>query len=274
MEKSTKIYLVIFTVAAILLFSNIYLHVKVNNLHQAIKQKHQPTAVSDPTPHTTPPIEKADTKETVNDAASARIMGCDVSHWDGEIDWTKLKKAGVKFIYQKATQGTEYIDPTFEENWASAKNYGVIRGAYHFYDPKADPEVQAAHFLNVVKFEKGDLLPVLDIEIASGVSPDELSKNIGIWIEKVQAAIGRPPIIYTYRYFWDASINQDFSHCPLWIAEYENNHAPYIPNGWKDWIMWQYSSKGTLPGIPDAVGKVDLDHFKGDLQALKTYQIR
>ena len=203
-----------------------------------------------------------------------KLNGVDLSHWNGEIDWPALKKTNITFIFMKATQGVTYVDHAFERNWITAKNYGFYRGAYHFYTPKDDPTTQAKHFLSVVKPEKGDILPVLDIEIAHGEDPEQLRKDIAIWIDTVKAAIGRYPIIYTDRGFWDQSIDTSFNHCPLWIAEWDNKHAPYLPKGWNKWVFWQYTNAGTLEGIPGAKGKTDLDWFQGDLNRLKSYQIR
>lgn len=259
--KLDKIYLILLGIILLFFISHIYLHVRVHDLEP-------PTASRSPTSHGT------STPAASTSTATHKVKGCDVSHWDGSIDWIELKKSGISFIYIKATQGSEYIDPTFHNNWESAQNYGLIRGAYHFYDPHADPAAQADHFLAVIKPQKGDLLPVLDIEIAKGVDPDQLSEDIGIWISKVKNALGRYPIIYTDGYFWNKSISKDFSQCPLWVAEWDHRKNPLMPHGWKDWVFWQYSATGTLAGIPSAKGKVDLDTFNGDLQALKNYQIR
>ncbi|WP_421897034.1 glycoside hydrolase family 25 protein [Marinoscillum sp.] len=210
--------------------------------------------------------------ESVTLQQAEKTLGCDLSHWDGNVDWHELKDSKVEFVFIKATQGSNYVDPMFEENWETSKNYGFIRGAYHFYQPGEDPKVQAAHFLSVVKHEKGDIVPVLDIEISHGEHPDELTKNISIWIRTVKSAIGRYPIIYTDRAFWNKAIGQDFSYCPLWLAEWEDAHAPYLPNGWKDWAFWQFSESGSVEGV-SVETKVDLSHFNGAKSTLRNYQL-
>lgn len=202
-----------------------------------------------------------------------RTLGCDISHWDGEIDWLDLRKKKIEFVFIKATQGSEDVDPNFEHNWLTSKNFGFIRGAYHFYDPKDDPKAQANHFLTTVKHEKGDILPVLDIEVSHGVNPDSLTKGITVWIETVKDSIGRYPIIYTDDGFWNKTITQNFEYCPLWIAEWEKKDLPTLPKGWKDWAFWQFTNAGTLPGIAGK-NNVDLSHFNGDLSTLKNYQIQ
>lgn len=42
------------------------------------------------------------------------IHGIDISRWQGEIDWTAVKAAGTRFVYMKATEGGDHVDPTFQ----------------------------------------------------------------------------------------------------------------------------------------------------------------
>lgn len=205
--------------------------------------------------------------------ANYPLQGVDLSHWDGTVDWPVLKATGISFVYIKATQGSDYPDPQFAQNWRSAAKEGIIRGAYHFYQPGQDPKAQAEFFLKVANPQKGDLVPVLDIEVAEKRSPEQLAADIKLWLETVRARIGRYPIIYTDRAFWEASIQADFSMYPLWIAEWETNRSPLLPGNWTNWVFWQYSSTATVPGVPSK-NKVDLDCFQGtSLEDLSRYQL-
>jgi lysozyme len=65
-------------------------------------------------------------------AHSMPIQGIDVSYWQGDIDWLKVREAGVHFAFIKATEGGDHLDPKFLENWEGAKRVGIARGAYHF----------------------------------------------------------------------------------------------------------------------------------------------
>ena len=101
--------------------------------------------------------------------AGFHIHGIDVSHYQGNIDWQRLTQTRqsqfpIHFIFMKASEGGDYGDRVFQANFDSAKAYGFIRGAYHFYNPKTDPVRQADFFINSVKLDTGDLPPVLDIE--------------------------------------------------------------------------------------------------------------
>ena len=97
------------------------------------------------------------------------IRGIDISHYQDEIRWDKLRNASmnndpVSFVIIKATEGVSLMDDNFNENFYQAKNNGFIRGAYHFFNPEIDAARQARFFLHQVHLEPGDLPPVLDIE--------------------------------------------------------------------------------------------------------------
>ena len=62
----------------------------------------------------------------------ARVLGVDVSHWDGAINWASVKAAGYDFAWAKATQADYYQDNTFVTNMTNAAAAGVKIGAYHF----------------------------------------------------------------------------------------------------------------------------------------------
>ena len=186
------------------------------------------------------------------------VRGIDISHWDGDIDWAELKKSGITFIYMKATQGLDFVDPKFRENWEEAKRYGFTCGAYHFFDPDEDGDAQAQLFLEQVNFESDDLLPVLDMEVASRLGKDKLIVEMDKWLNKVEGELGRRPMIYTDTPFWNAKVGVDRSVYPLWIADWVESEMPQdLPIGWDEYAYWQYSATGKVRGID--YPHVDLD---------------
>ncbi|WP_279581856.1 GH25 family lysozyme [Fodinicola feengrottensis] len=79
--------------------------------------------------------------------AVAGLPGIDVSSYQGSINWTAVKNAGIKWAYMKATESTTYYDPTFNANYVNAYHAGVIRGAYHFAQPgQSSGATQATYF--------------------------------------------------------------------------------------------------------------------------------
>jgi lysozyme len=197
-------------------------------------------------------------------SSSAQVHGIDVSHFQGTVDWHQVAGTGVAFAFMKATQGITTVDSMFNQNWNAVKSAGLLRGAYHFYQPGDDPVQQAEHFLTVVPHAQGDLPPVLDIETAGSSTPAQIVQGITTWLDTVQQGTGRTPILYTGKSFWNTLGTASFGGYPLWIAEYGVS-TPVLPSGWSRWTFWQYSESGTIAGVS---GQVDLDLFQGSLQAL------
>ncbi|HYG61751.1 MAG TPA: glycoside hydrolase family 25 protein [Thermoanaerobaculia bacterium] len=193
------------------------------------------------------------------------IRGIDVSKYQGTIDWSQVATAGLSFVFMKASEGITSVDPELSANWSGARTAGLLRGAYHFYRPGDDPTQQAEHFLATVQLGPGDLPPVLDVETADGVSADDIVQGVATWLDVVQKATGRTPIIYTSHGFWDSLGSTHLGGYPLWIAEYGVS-SPVVPAGWTRWTFWQYSDSGTVAGIQ---GAVDLDVFQGSLEELR-----
>lgn len=91
------------------------------------------------------------------------IKGIDVAAWEPNINWEKVCAQDIHFVFIKATQA-DFADRLFQSHWTGAKRAGILRGAYHFIDPRLDGRVQAETYLRTVKLESGDLPPVLDLE--------------------------------------------------------------------------------------------------------------
>ena len=207
------------------------------------------------------------------------MTGIDVSHIQGRIEWTAVASAGHTFAYAKATEGLTIADAHFQANWAGMKSANLFRGAYHFFHPNDDAASQANHFLAVLtkangsaKLAPGDLPCALDVEVDGGATPAQLVNSIQTWLDAVQAATGRVPILYTNRGFWDTATagTTQFAQYPLWVAEYEVP-SPKMPSGWNDYTIWQWSQSQKLAEVGGLSVTADADTFNGaiaDLEAL------
>jgi len=202
-------------------------------------------------------------------AANNNVQGIDVSHYQGTVNWAAVKAAGIGFAFAKATDGNTYTDPQFKSNWTGIKAAGMLRGAYHFYESKDDPVTQANNFIAAVgSLAVGDLPPVVDIEVNKGsFGNTTLAANLQIWLNTVEQALGRTPMIYTGPSFWNQNMNNSFSRYALWIAQYGVSH-PTIPNGWGSWTFWQNSEGGHVTGV---TGSVDTDVFAGSMTDLLAF---
>jgi lysozyme len=198
---------------------------------------------------------------------ATRLSGIDVSHYQGVVDWAKIKAANVTFAFAKATEGANNTDAKFAANWVGIRNAGLVRGAYHFFHPSQDPAAQAQHFLQTVQLSPGDLPPVIDVESADGVSNSVIQSGVKTWLDAVAAQTGVKPMIYASPGFWNQHLNDQFGGYPLWVAQYGVN-APRLPKGWTNWTFWQYSQTGRMNGV---LGNVDLDYFEGSLDDLTAF---
>jgi lysozyme len=203
-------------------------------------------------------------------ADPVNAQGIDVSHYQGAVDWNAVRQAGKAFAFAKATDGITYTDPQLAANWAGIKAAGLIRGAYHFFEPNDDAASQAEHFLATVELAPGDLPPVLDVERNTGVTSAQLWEGVAAWLQAVEARTGRLPMIYVAPGFWDGNFpDLSLVRYPLWLADYATQ--PTLPSGWPTWQFWQYSEKGAVEGLH---GQFDLDEFNGTAEELLAFANR
>lgn len=194
------------------------------------------------------------------------VFGIDVSYYQGTIDWDAVAADGVEFAFVRVSDGLGYPDSQFDANWQGAADAGILRGVYQFFRSDEDPVEQANYLLTQMgTLGDGDLPPVIDVESTDGQSASTIASNVQAWIDTVETATGRMPIIYTGSYFWQDNVGSDaFSSYPLWTAHYGVS-CPNIATQWDDWTFWQYSSSGSVAGIS---GNVDTNWFNGSLTDL------
>jgi lysozyme len=208
--------------------------------------------------------------------------GIDISHYQGNIVWKKLNGDSlpnkVFFIVVKATQGKTLVDNMFDKNFKEAKKNGYITGAYHFYSQAVDPESQAENFIQHVPLEKGDLMPVLDIERNClgncATTPDllkpknEVIKDIKTFIKIIEEHYNTKIIIYTGEAFYRDYLQEDFKNQFFWIASYSKKIPKCFSVGKIDPATnpcassmkgcWQYSQSGKMKGV---AGDVDINYM-------------
>lgn len=196
------------------------------------------------------------------------LHGLDVSYWQLDIDWDKVKATGQKYVIMRAAHALK-ADTKFAYNWKRCHEVGLHCGVYQYFEPDIDPVAQADLMISMMgPLKPGDLPPVIDVESKGGATPAQLSAAVGKWIDRMKSKTGRQPMIYTGAYFWEDYVKSTaFVNNPLWHAQYCTNCCPNIANPWKKWAFWQYSSTGKVNGIN---GNVDTNRFNGDAKALAT----
>ena len=197
------------------------------------------------------------------------IHGIDISHYQGKIDWEQLKNAMIKgcpvrFVIIKSTEGSSRLDENFRENFNQARDFGFIRGVYHFWSNKSTAREQAYYFLDQVHLTDGDLPPVLDIEHKpTDKSVEDFQRDVLTWLHIVEDKYHVKPIIYTYYKFKEQYLSAPvFEDYPYWIAHYYVDKVQYKGK----WKFWQHTDVGKLPGIK---GYVDFNIYNGSYYELK-----
>lgn len=198
--------------------------------------------------------------------------GIDVSHYQGSIDWNKVKASGITFAFIKASEGKSYRDKRFIDNVEGSSTAGLLIGPYHFLNAQTqeDARLEARNFAAAIQSAGGIMrftLPlVMDYENnPGGLSPEQITKVALVFLQEIERLTSRRPIIYTGNSF-AANFSSALSSYKLWIARYSSKVPSDVP-AWKRWHFWQYSSKGSVPGIK---GNVDMNEFSGTSQDLKS----
>ncbi|WP_349258432.1 GH25 family lysozyme [Stackebrandtia sp.] len=202
----------------------------------------------------------------------ANPEGIDVSSYQGSINWSSVKSAGISFAWIKATEGTTYHDSRFNANYTNAYNAGVIRGAYHFARPgNSSGSAQATYFASHGGgwSKDGKTLPgAVDLEAGcAGLSQSSMRNWILAFYNTYKSKTGRDVVIYTTRSWWSSCTGGWTgmgAKSPMWVAHWGVS-SPSIPAGFPTWTAWQFSSTGRVSGIS---GNVDRDHFNGSAARL------
>lgn len=189
------------------------------------------------------------------------IKGLDVSEFQGEVDWERVKAAGYKFAMLRAGYGYNTIDKQFRRNASECNRIGLPVGVYWFcYAFSPEKAVQEADgCIDIISEYRLDYPVCYDIEQASadyiekqGVSfTPALAKNVvKSFCDRIEAK-GYYAMFYTNRNFLDTYLGTELSkRYAYWYARYADRFDG------TDCGIWQYTSTGSVPGI---TGNVDLD---------------
>jgi lysozyme len=162
----------------------------------------------------------------------------------------------------RAGQNT-WIDPDFQYNWRAAKDAGLQRGAYWFYDSRTDPLVQAGLFVNLFNLDPPEWGLWCDIEEAyKGAYGGEA--NYKKFTAEVDRLFGGVTGVYTGNWWWAVHDMRDdafWAKYPLWVAQYIGS-AQYVtlPRPWKSAVLWQFTSSGDGMSYGVESKEIDLNY--------------
>ncbi len=193
------------------------------------------------------------------------VQGIDVSRYQLDIDWRKVREAGTRFAFIKATEGGDMLDPRFRENWREAKEAGVPRGAYHFVFWCRPARDQIRWFIQNVPKDPDALPPVLDVEWSHKTScrrpsAEKARAKMREMLRAFHAHYGKKPVIYTDINFHEDVLagTKEFDDYPFWVRSVADRPEERYEN--RPWEFWQFTATGTIPGIR---GDVDRNAFYG-----------
>jgi len=197
------------------------------------------------------------------------VLGIDVSHHNGVVNWKQVAAAGYKFVYLKLTEGQTYVDKTTYNNYIAAKNAGLRVGFYHYAHVTNHPVDEVNFFLQKLGDMKADLPHCLDLEESKGKSKAQVSTFALQWMEYLQKKTGITPILYTGYSFMNNFTNTVAKY-PLWVARYSGSNrvkgfnSPGSSTIWRSWAMFQFTDSGKVAGIKGNVdiNEMDLTFFK------------
>lgn len=203
----------------------------------------RPTSAASASPSpTTPPPTASPTRQP---SPKKPLLGVDVSHHKGRIDWRRVRADGISFAYLKATEGTGFTDPRFGDNLRAAKAAGLRAGGYHYFTLCGSGAPQAEHFLSVIG-EATTMPPAVDVEFIGNCEPgpprETLLRELGAFIDTVEARLGKRVVVYLYpeiekRY----ALAKDLGR-RQWVRSLEGKPE-------RDWWLWQKSDSARIDGI-------------------------
>jgi GH25 family lysozyme M1 (1,4-beta-N-acetylmuramidase) len=208
--------------------------------------------------------------------ARRAVQGVDVAafqHPRGRaINWHKVHAARIQFAAIKATEGNYYVNPYYARDLARASAAGLTAMAYGFANPRphagnGTAAGQARYLVRHAGKLHGRTPPLmLDAEYNpyQGGECYHLSKAAMVaWLKQFDAQIrkqtGQLPIIYTTADWWRRCTggSKAFGTSLVWPAAWTTASHPWLPRGWRNWALWQYSSTGTVSGIPGSTTDLD-----------------
>ena len=193
-------------------------------------------------------------------------VGIDISRWQEDVDFEKVKAAGCEFVYMRIgglDDGELYTDRYYAKNIAGAKAAGLMVGIYWHAEESNPQEVKASvdYLMSVLNGVELDFPIAYDWEDFLhfenyGMNISDLNNNLDVFVDEINAW-GYKACLYNSKYYLETIWPSAAKH-PLWLAHYVSS-----TNYQGSFFMWQHGCTGRIDGIN---GDVDLDVlYKGRL---------
>lgn len=190
------------------------------------------------------------------------VLGVDVSHYQGDVNWQTIQDQGIKFAFIKATEGSSHVDESVRNNLENITATDLKRSCYHFFSFDSPGETQAENFISNVGKDEIDMPPVVDIEYYADKSLnkpslEEAEAILTPLLQKLEEHYGVKPIIYTTLPVYARYVRENYSDYPLWIR------CTQLEPDLMNWQFWQFSDQGRLEGYNGDEPCIDLNVYCG-----------
>ena len=210
----------------------------------------------------------------ITPVSNLEYQGIDVSHWQGYIDYSEVKRSGIEVVYIKSSQGTNIKDAYFDINYENAKANGLKVGFYHFLTATntEEAEQEARFFASVISGKTPDCKLVMDYETFGGVGVQESNEIAQVFLETTKRLTNKDIIIYSDLSNSQSRFSRELAeNYELWLAYYSGEERLRgIETRWNNYIGLQYSDRGRINGIS---GAVDLDRFSEEIFLDETSEV-
>lgn len=195
--------------------------------------------------------------------------GIDVSKWQGEINWSKVRNAGIDFAMLRSSfgSGNSQKDLCFEKNYEGAKKVGIAVGTYHYSyaetPEEAVKEAELCHrILNGKKFEYPIAYDMEEASVAR-LGKEKISQIAKAFCEKMES-YGYYVCIYANLHWLNNCFTDEiFEKYDIWLAQWTAK-----PTFTRQYGIWQKTSKGNVDGI---IGNVDIDECYKNYPSIMKY---
>ena len=197
--------------------------------------------------------------------------GIDVSGWQENINYTQVKNSGIEIVYMKSSEGSNFVDPYFNQNYTNAKANNLKVGFYHYLTARSVEQAmqEASFFVATISGKNPDCRLAMDFESFGNLSVEQINEIGLTFMKTVENLSGKEVIIYSNTNDAINVFSGELTNYPLWVAQYEVEEP--TPNGkWNTWSGWQYTDLGEVAGIN---GYVDRDKFTKEVLLEDTSEI-
>tara|TARA_R110000824_G_scaffold1643_6_gene8151 strand:+ start:1536 stop:2387 length:852 start_codon:yes stop_codon:yes gene_type:complete len=216
--------------------------------------------------------------------------GIDVSKWNGNVPWGNVDQTKVQFVWAKVSQGRDWYDKAREHNFEGCRANAIPIGGYHFPSPhigkdSKDPKLEVEQFLRALgPIQKGDMLPVLDLEAGVKGDPDFNRQWALEFLQEFEDETGIRCAVYTAKWYVYSYLKRKvgaLADYPLWVADYTKpykdggRNAPDGTCGWDEYSAWQWTSKGKVRGLDQTgIRQCDRNWLPGGPTAFERLKVK